>query len=241
MKKLVLTLLISSFMITAAPAQKYESSGTLKIKKWSVAMYLGWKIGGPSKQIEKAMDVYGFNIHTRVGWFDSGKAYPYTNHSIPSWMLSVKYNLKSPFSIRIAGGMANLGRTNGNKRSLGGDHLISIDYSVFYISPIFSVNPYDIIRIGIGPSLNFKKARESSPHAEGAYDEYKDTKLGFIIDLGIRFPRKSILFFELNSQFRYVGNAEIGPFNTDPALDALPKTEVTFDHLFIGGGFGVRF
>ena len=62
MKKLVLTLLISSFMITAAPAQKYESSGTLKIKKWSVAMYLGWKIGGPSKQIEKAMDVYGFNI-----------------------------------------------------------------------------------------------------------------------------------------------------------------------------------
>ncbi len=71
--------------------------------------------------------------------------------------------------------------------------------------------------------------------------EYKHTKVGFLIDFGLRFPKKSLFFFELNCQYRYVGKAEIGPFNENPYRDELPNVEVTYNHVFIGGGFGVRF
>ncbi|MCD4679965.1 MAG: hypothetical protein K8S00_06220, partial [Bacteroidales bacterium] len=223
MKKLLLTLMISSFMITATPAQKYESPGTLKIKNWSVAMHLGWKIGGPSKQIEKAMVYYGFNDYKGGSyWFGgSGTDHPYTENFKSSWMISAKYNLKSPFSIGIVGGKTNLGSTRGYKIDTWG-HNINIDYSLFNISPIFSINSNDIVRIGIGPSLYFTKAWESSYNYGEVDVEYKHAKVGFIIDFGLRFPKKSLFFFELNGQYRYVGKAEIGPFNENPYSDTLP-------------------
>jgi len=227
-------------MITVVPAQKDGSSGILKIKNWSVAMYLGWNIGGPSKQIEKAMVYYGFNYHSGGGWFGgSGTDHPYTNFK-SSWMISAKYNLKSLFSIAIVGGRTNLGSTHGYKIGTWG-HYINIDYSLFNISPIFSVNSNDIVRIGVGPSVYFTKAWESSYNYGEDDVEYMHAKVGFLIDFGLRFPKKSLFFFELNGQYRYVGKSEIGPFNENPYRDALPKTEVNFNHLFISGGFGVRF
>ncbi|MCK4360572.1 MAG: hypothetical protein KAV70_02405 [Bacteroidales bacterium] len=241
MKKLILTILISSFIITASPAQKHGSSGISKIKNWSVAMYLGWKIGGPCKQIEDAMVTNGFDDHKGGGWFGgSGTDHPYTDNFMPSWMISVKYYLKSPFSIGIVGGKTNLGSTHGYKIENWGNNLY-IDYSVFNISPIFSYNSYDIVRIGIGPSVYFTKAWESRNHPEGVDVEYRHTKVGFLIDFGLRIPKKSRFFFELNAQYRYVGKAEIGPFNENPYRDMLPKTEVKYNHVFISGGFGVRF
>jgi hypothetical protein len=97
------------------------------------------------------------------------------------------------------------------------------------------------VRIGIGPSVYFTKAWESSDHPEGVDVEYKHTKVGFLIDFGLRIPKKSRFFFELNAQYRYVGKAEIGPFNENPYRDMLPETKVKYNHVFIGGGFGVRF
>ena len=241
MKKLIFTILISSFIITASPAQESQSSDIPKIKKWSVAMYLGWKIGGPGKQIKDAMVTNGFDDHSRGGWFGgSGSDHPYTENFIPSLMISVKYYLKSPFSIGIAGGNTHLGSTHGYKIEDFG-HSLDVDYSVFHISPIFSYNSYDIVRIGIGPAVYFTKAWESSHNLGGIDVEYKHTKVGFIIDFGFRIPKKSRFFFELNGQYRYVGKAEIGPFNENPYRDELPETTVSYNHVFIGGGFGVRF
>ncbi len=243
MKKLIFTILISSFMIAALPAQESQSSDILKIKKWSVAMYLGWQIGGPGKQIEDAMVTNGFDCYRRgSSWFggSSGTDHPYTENFIPSWMISVKYYLKSPFSIGIAGGNTNLGSTHGYKIETWGNSLY-VDYTVFHISPVFSYNSYDIVRIGIGPAVYFTKAWESSSHPEGIDVEYKHTKVGFLIDFGFRIPKKSRFFFELNGQYRYVGKAEIGPFNENPYRDELPETTVNYNHVFIGGGFGVRF
>ncbi len=233
--------MISSLIITASPAQKTEISDTLKKKNWAVAMYLGWKIGGPCKQIEDAMVTNRFDDYKGGGWFGgTGTSHPYTDHIKPSWMISANYNLKSPFSIGIVGGKTNLGCIHGYKIETFG-HPLDIDFSVINFSPIFSYNLYDILRIGIGPSVYFTKAWESSYHAEGVDVEYKHTKVGFLINFGLRIPQKSLLFFELNCQYRYVGKAEIGPFNENPYRDALQKIEVKYNHAFIGGGFGVRF
>ncbi|MCK4407751.1 MAG: hypothetical protein KAV44_08760 [Bacteroidales bacterium] len=236
--------MISSFIITVSTAQESQSSDIPKLKKWSVALHLGWQIGGPCKQIEDAMVNHGFDCSKRVyGWFGSSSSvthHPYSENFIPSWMISVKYYLKPPFSIGIAGGNTHLGSTHGYKIQTWG-HRLDIDYSVIHISPIFSYNSYDIVRIGIGPSVYFTKAWESSDHPEGVDVEYKHTKVGFLIDFGLRIPKKSRFFFELNAQYRYVGKAEIGPFNENPYRDMLPKTEVKYNHVFIGGGFGVRF
>jgi len=241
MKKLLLTLMISSFMITASPAQESLTSGLPKIKKMSIAMYIGWCKGGPSKQIEDAMIKNGFDDYRGPGWFNSsGTDHPYKENYIPSWMINVKYYLKSPFSIGIVTGKAHLGSTHGYKIEDFGDKLY-VDYTVFNISPTFSYNSYDNIRIGIGPSVYFTKAWESSDHPEGFNVEYKDTKLGFLIDFGLRIPKKSRFFFELNAQYRYVGKADIGPFNENPYRDVLPKTQVNYSHFLISFGFGVRF
>ena len=244
MKKLILTILISSFMITVSSAQESSNSNIPKIKKWSVVMYLGNNTGGPSKQIEDAMVTNGFDDYKQgLPWYyfggSSGKDHPYTDNML-SWMISVKCYLKYPFSIGVAGGKTNLGSTHGYKIENWGNTLY-IDYSVYNISPIFSYNLYNIVRIGIGPSVYFTNAWESSNHPEGVDVEYNHTKVGFIIDFELKIPKKSRFFFELNAQYRYVGKAEIGPFNENPYRDILPKTEVKYNHVFIGSGFGVRF
>ncbi len=130
-----------------------------------------------------------------------------------------------------------LGKTCGYN---SGNHL-DIDFSAYSIAPVFSYNVYDIIRIGIGPSVYFTKAWESTYHYEGIDVEYKHTKIGFIVDFGLRIPEKTLFYFELNGQFRYAGKVEIGPFNEDSYPNALPKMEVTYNHGFISVGFGVRF
>ena len=235
--------MISSLMITASPAQESLTSGLPKIKKLSIAMYVGWYKGGPCKQIEEAMIKNGFDDHRGPGWISfgnsSGTDYPFTDNYIPSWMINVKYHLKPHFSVGIVAGKAHLGSTHGYKIETWG-HILYIDYTIFNISPIFSYNLFDNMRIGIGPSINFTKAWESSYGSKGIEVEDKHTKVGFLVDFGLRIPKKSRFFFELNAQYRYVGKAEIGPFNENPYRDVLPKTKVNYSHFLISFGFGVR-
>jgi len=121
------------------------------------------------------------------------------------------------------------------------DASLEVSYSARYIATIFSYNLYDILRIGIGPSVNFTKAWESSHIYERIDVEYYNTKVGFIIDFGFRIPRKKRFFGELNVQYRYVGKVEIGPFYVNPNRDPLPPITVKYDHFSICPGFGVRF
>jgi len=56
MKKLLLTFLISCFIIISTHAQKSQNSDIPKIKKWSIVTYLSfYAFGGPQKQLEDQM------------------------------------------------------------------------------------------------------------------------------------------------------------------------------------------
>ena len=155
-----------------------------------------------------------------------------------TFMICSKYYLKSQFSIGIVGGITFLGRTYG---PVPEDANLQVIYSARYIATIFSYNLYDILSIGIGPSVNFTKASERSFSYERINVKYYNTKVGFIIDFGFRIPRKTRLFGELNVQYRYIGKVEIGPFYVNPDRDPLPQITVKYNHLSICPGFGVRF
>ena len=142
MKKLILTILISSFIITVSLAQKSRNSDIIKKKNWSIATYLGGNIMGPSRQIEDAMEKNGFGNDTGPSWFSSsGTKYPLTRKGI-SWMISVKRYLKYTFSIGISAGNIYYGRTSGHMNSVG---YLAIKCSAFSVAPIISINSYDII------------------------------------------------------------------------------------------------
>lgn len=234
MNKLILTFLISCFIITTMHAQKSQNSDIPKLKKWSIATYLSlYAFGGPRKQLEDQMIRYRF--------YDPGatKDSPYSPYEpMPTFMISAKYYIKSPFSIGIVGGFTFLGRICG---PVPKDANLQVSYSVRYIATIFSYNLYDIVNLGIGPSVYFTKAWESSHSFERVDVECWHTKVGFIIDLGLRIPRKTRFFGEMNVQYRYVGKVDVGPFYVNPNRDPLPQTSVKYDHFTICPGFGVRF
>ncbi|MBC8485625.1 MAG: hypothetical protein H8D45_06250 [Bacteroidetes bacterium] len=241
MKKLILTLLISSLIITVSFAQKFWNSrfwnsGCPDKKNWSIVAYLGVNFLNAGKQIEDAMIEYGYNKSVRgYGFFSPTtyvKEHPYTDKIDGiSWMVSVKRYIKFPFSIGLYTGKTYFASTHG----YNGTTYLGIDHSVFSVSPIISFNSYDIFSIGLGPSIYFTNTWKED-REEG---ECKHTKLGFMIDVGIRIPRKSLFFFAINGQYRYVGKVEIGPFSV--YKDTFPKTKVNYDHWLIGIGFGVRF
>ena len=238
MKTIALSLLIGSFIITSSSAQEPQAILTPKLKKWSIGVHMGWVPGGPSKRIEEHMSNNGFDDHSSGGWFGSGRQYPYSEKFMPSLMLSVKYYLKPKLAIGIVGGISNLGSTHGYFASSG---YVQVENKLSYFAPVISYNYYDIVRIGVGPAVYFTKTWESSGHPEGIELDYRHTKLGFVIDFGLRIPKKTRCFFELNLQYRYVGSLDIGPFNVNSYNPELPPASISFNHVMISQGFGIRF
>ncbi|NQT77965.1 MAG: hypothetical protein HQ565_09645 [Bacteroidetes bacterium] len=237
MKKLVLFLLIGSFIITLSSAQEPQATVTPKLKNWSIGLHMGWIPGGPSKRIEEHMSNNGFDRQSSRGWFGgSGRDYPFSDRFLPSLMLSVKYYLKPKLAIGMVGGILHLGSTHGNI----GDY-VHVENKLSYFAAVISYNYYDIVRIGVGPAVYFTRTWEEGFNIEGSLAAYEHTKLGFVIDFGLRIPKKTRCFFELNIQYRYVGKLNIGPFNLDSYNPELPQASVSFNHVMISQGFGVRF
>jgi len=241
MKTIALSLLISSFIITSSFAQEPQAILTPKLKKWSIGVHMGWVPGGPSKRIEEHMSNNGFDRHSSGGWFGgSGRQYPYSDKFMPSLMLSIKYYLKPRLAIGMLGGISNLGSTHGYCIANFGDR-VHVENRLSYFAPVISYNYYDIVRIGVGPAVYFTRTWEEGYNPEGSLAEYEHTKLGFVLDFGLRIPKKTRCFFELNMQYRYVGKLDIGPFNVDPYNPELPQASISFNHVMISQGFGIRF
>jgi opacity protein-like surface antigen len=242
MKNLILSLLIIIIFLSNSSAQQIPDSDTINIKKWSVSINFGVRIGGPNVQLKEAIYEYGFDRTPQAtaslfGPVQSGKEkeHPYTN-TYPSLMINAKYYITGPLAIGISTGYTHLGDIHGYNTGY-----LNINNSVFSISPIISLNSYDIVRIGLGPALFFTNAFTGNLLDPGE-EKYRHKKIGFVIAFGFRIPKTTRVFFEFDFQYRYVGKADIGPFTVDNYQSAtLPKTSVSYNHAFIGAGFGFRF
>jgi hypothetical protein len=220
-------------------SQESSNLTSSELRNWSFSFYFAIAGGDGVTQgdIEDAMRAAEFDKRSPAFFWGSGVNHPFSSGRV-SWMVGIKYYLQYPFSIGIFLSNTHLGETYGYHDQA---KFINIDNSAFIIAPIISINSYDIIRIGIGPALYFTKAWEPIGASSKA-DHFKHTKIGFILDIGLRIPKETLLFGEINIQYRKVGTAVIGPFVAEyfDKIAVLPKTDVNYDHLFIGVGVGIR-
>jgi len=208
-------------------------------RDWSLSFHLGGSVGGPGKDIEEAMRMAGLDYGSVRPFFsDRTRYYPYSETEA-SWIFELDYLFKHSYGAGVL-----LSKSYGTTSA----RPLEIDYSVFTFAPTISIAPNETIRIGIGLAFHNTRAWKAKVHSCSPpqcpspwqkFSEASETnekfKMGFIIDFGVRFPKKSRFFGELKLQYRKVGKATIGPFEY-----RIEATEVNFDHLFIGMGFGFR-
>jgi len=234
-----LMLLILLFFSLYANSQETANILEPELKKWSFSFTLGGGFGGPCKEIEDAMIDSEFNENSPVFWGYGGKSHPHSNNDCSSLIWSIKCYIKPFYSLGINFGNTYLGKTFGYHDQAGYLH---IEYSSFSISPFISINLYDNLRIGTGPVLHFARSWKTNGSASEESEDYVITKVGYMIDTGVRIPWRSAFFVEFITQFRKVGQVEIGPFTAETysGTAELPRTKVNFDHLIFGLGLGLR-
>jgi hypothetical protein len=241
MRTIIIGLFTGIIFGNVSLGQNSDPEKGLELNRWSFSTRIGWCLGGPSHDMVKSMQSHGFGDRVDT-WLSSGTIdYPITDHTTPSGLISFKYKFHSTLAIGIDIGYNDLGYTKGCNEVEAdfNTYFIRIDYSMYNITPLFSYIPNDAFIVGIGPSVYFTKAWQEGVAYPGPEIEENHTKLGFLIDLAVRVPQRSLLFFEMNCQYRYAGKELIGPF--DEMKYGLPETEVSYSNIFIGAGLGFRF
>jgi len=208
--------------------------------KFSITGYGILNNGGPINDVDKTMFHSGFNAHV-PGWFSSGYSYPIKLPKYSSMMLGIKYYFKLPYlSVSLFLSSVNFGGTKGKHLDSG---YLQIDHKLFCISPTISFNPSDLLRIGAGPALYMTESSVTDGNLIEGKKNDKHAKLGFLLDLSLRFPKKTLYYCEIICQYRKVGQNKIGPYTVElnGNTAVLPKHKVNFDHSSIGIGIGFRF
>ena len=223
-------------------ANSQETTNSIKseLKLWSFSLNIVGRSEGPGKDIENAMIDAGFGEYSPASWFGDGNSHPFSRIDKSSIIWSIKRYIKPFYSIGINFGNTYLGKTFGYHNQA---RFLFIDYSSFTISPFISINLYDILRIGTGPALYFTRSWKTNGASSEESEDYVITKVGYMIDTGIRIPWRSAFFVEFITQYRKVGQVEIGPFTAgiNNNIAEFPKTKVNYDHWIVGLGIGIRY
>jgi hypothetical protein len=122
---------------------------------------------------------------------------------------------------------------------MGNDLFLVVHYSVFTVSPTVAFTYKDVLRLGAGPAVFVARSGRDNG---GTLDNVTTaTKIGAVLDLGISIPMASSFSADLGFQYRFVGTADIGPFEAKPGdpSTTLPVSSVRYDHILISVGIGV--
>jgi len=211
--------------------------------RWDVTLSLGTTSSGPAGDIEDAMRASGFDDTSPEISGTRGYAHPFSytgfTHEGASWMIAAHYVVNPRNEVGLIVSDAPIGRTYGFHEPF---NYIDIHYSARTVAPTLSVRLSDAFYVGVGPALYTTKASQGYYYA-GAVRSYSATKVGALVEVGASVPVRLRFFVTASLQYRYVGNATIGPFESavpdHPAT--LPATSVSFNHVFVSIGVGVRF
>lgn len=249
MKRLMLLLAFGIIVVscpTSGLAQDKNEKEMPKVKRLSLSCSFGSTSSGPASDIERVMTAAGFDDTTSgFGLFSSDPIYhPFSStgigHAAPSWLIEIHYLIKNHFSIGAVLGNSPIGETIGYHDPLC---FLFIKYSVKTYAPVFSFLSNGF-RLGIGPAWYIANATRID--AGGGTPSKSVNKLGLLFDLGLNIPEHSRFFFELKVQYRSVGKIEIGPYESKfetPFLKesaTFPASKVSYNHFFVGVGFGFR-
>jgi len=196
-------------------------------KQVGIALFGATTSSGPATQIEYQMEKSGLNQTTHGGWFSSGeiiypKSYTGLGQLGTPWLVLGTFYSENP-----------IGMTMGHNDISG---YLDLNYSVNTFATIAWLK-YGLLSIGGGPALYFTKTWED--YSNNSSDK---TNLGFVIDLELTYPSYSSFFIAAIVQYRIMKNTIIGPFEIGyhDNKSIFPTTEVSYNHLFIGVGTGIR-
>ena len=172
-----------------------------------------------------------------VSFFGPGADYPLSRNDGVGWVLGVHYTLTPRWTAGMLVGKSKSGETVGHRDLT----YLTVDHAVTTVAPILSLQASKSIRFGVGPALHMAKAQETG-YPAGPVERTR--KVGFVVDLGVTVPAESRFFLDLKVQYHRVGEVSIGPYEKTSfytgEVNAFPEMRVTYDHWFIGAGFGVR-
>jgi hypothetical protein len=207
-------------------------------RPWEFVASLGGPLGGPGDAIEEVMRA--------SGWDDTGLGdveHPFSSGSEISWALSLRRSLGPHLGVELMANRSTTGTTLGYDATnvfLG--HFLFLGHSVTTLAPIVSYR-VGSWHVGAGLAANRVRVERTDLGGGGSREEWK---LGALADMGITFPRRSRLFFEGRSQYRWIPGAEVGPFTSDNGLpddipSTMPAVDIDMSHAFVSVGLGARF
>jgi hypothetical protein len=214
---------------------------------WSFSLSIGGTVsGGPAKDLEKAMIAAGFD-ETAPCWFlctTKTVSYPFSETGLGviglPWSLSLSRKIGPYFKAVLIMSNNPMGRTVGhNSTGLLGSFL-DTRYSTFTFAPAVALNLEDVFQLGVGPAIFGTKIW--SENSKVGSNPGSDSKIGFIILTDITFPAQSRFFFNMNFEYRHVGEADIEKFETGSGNNGngIPVTTADFSHGFLSVGIGIR-
>ncbi|CAN5369825.1 hypothetical protein BH23BAC1_BH23BAC1_31600 [soil metagenome] len=224
MKKLILILLILFPLVTKAQ----ESSPA----SWNASFYIGPVLGGVPRNIQNEMKKAGFKEVPQFIDIGLGSGMARNGRVIQA---RFERKTKNPWSYSLLLSTYN-GYVKGESPYYGRLH---IEHTQLASSFLVGYN-FNVIRFAAGPSLHYTTLENpgySSP------SPYKDNtfKAGFAVEAGLRFPAKSRIFFDFNTQYQYVGKQNLGTYNFFEPVEELQLSTKPANYLCFNIGLGIRF
>lgn len=199
---------------------------------WDAAVYVGPILSGVSNSLEKEMNAAGF-IFSGL-WGSGGSDVNSVTNPVYQFGLNRISQKGFVYSFLISSYKGHvLGLSNGY-----GD--LAIDYAQQTSSFLFGVHSHKgITRISAGPSFHHTSLTTAS-YSSCAPVDISKIKVGFAIEAGLRFPSKSLIFFDFNTQYQYVGKQDLGTYDFGQSR-TFEIGDKSSSYLCFNFGLGVRF
>jgi opacity protein-like surface antigen len=209
---------------------------------WGISFHVGPFASGVPSHLEERMKDNGYFPHSG-GIFGGGPALPMAKRKhVVQVEIDRVWNqtgtaklLYSTYSGKLSGISSYAGDLNLNYQV----RTLALLGGIFVKKQTFKVTA--------GPAWHFLQLKADRPFYSSGIQKNNITKLGFAIEAGIRFPAKSTVFIDLNTQYHKVGKIQMSPFQweePDPTgqmqITSFEAEKTSFNYLLLNFGVGIR-
>jgi hypothetical protein len=215
----------------------YAQKDTARFSGWKLTLHVGLTVGGHITKIVDKMSEKGFDQTLNSMFWGTTTNYPIKSQR-PSFQLGFENNFAGKWLLK--GMLANhYGKVIGFSPRWS-------EFTTIYFGTTFAVlggiySKIQSTRLAVGPALHFtgfQANRESSSFPASSF-----TKVGFVVEGGVRFPKRKRVFIDLQAQYQYAGKESVGQYTfvtgEGPGTTFGPM-RVSFSHLSLTAGIGIR-
>ena len=204
-----------------------------RVHRWATAIGTGATWGGPAADLEAAMRTNGF-ADTSPAFLFPASPHPHSTGELGSVWFDADYSVRPPWGVGLSYDKTKMGSTVGFHNP--SQYLVVHDV-VTSVAALAS-RAFGPAQLGAGPAWYSARTYE-----EQTATLTRHSRLGVIMQAGLRLPAHTTMYLDVSLQYRYVGQETVGPFTPAPQQQVIraPETDVRFNHWFLGVGPGLRF